>query len=205
VTNTAGATYQWSENGNNITGANNDSYHAMQTGIYQADIVATNGCTALTTPIHITVNPIPTPLITQHADTLSTAIFDHYQWYMNNQPLSGDTLEQFIFAHQGTYQVRVSENGCVGQSSPLIIKSVGLTYVSSDVSAIYPNPFKDIVGIKDAKAIDAITVTDLQGRTVAKAFDQPYISLSQLPQGMYIISATDKAGNTVLTNKIVKQ
>lgn len=56
----AGLTYQWRNNGNNISSATNASYIANATGSYSVVVTNSIGCTATSTATAVTVNPIPT-------------------------------------------------------------------------------------------------------------------------------------------------
>lgn len=55
------ATYQWLLNGSNISGANAMSYTATVTGVYSLTVTDTNGCTATSDTIQVTIVGIGNP------------------------------------------------------------------------------------------------------------------------------------------------
>lgn len=73
---------------------------------------------------------------------------------------------------------------------------------------VFPNPVNDIVNITSPEAnIEAITITDLNGRTV-KSFNftnvaETTVDASDLSSGIYLLNIT--ANGTVATQKIVKK
>ncbi|MBU3659844.1 MAG: T9SS type A sorting domain-containing protein [Flavobacteriales bacterium] len=62
-----GLTYQWKNNGTNITGATAASYTASPAGSYTVVVTNSNSCTATSTATSVTVNPLTTPTFTQVA------------------------------------------------------------------------------------------------------------------------------------------
>ena len=60
-----GLTYQWKNNGTNITGATTASYTASTSGSYTVVITNSNGCLKTSTATTVTVNPLTTPTFTQ--------------------------------------------------------------------------------------------------------------------------------------------
>ena len=74
-----------------------------------------------------------------------------------------------------------------------------------DGMMVYPNPFKDILNIKNAEDVASLTVIDLSGKTV-KNLDKvgKMVNLSDLTSGMYILQFTMKKGG-VKSVKVVKK
>jgi hypothetical protein len=62
-----GLTYQWKNNGTNISGATGASYTATSAGSYTVVVSNTNGCSATSTATTVTVNPNITPNFNQVA------------------------------------------------------------------------------------------------------------------------------------------
>ncbi len=113
--------------------------------------------------------------------------------------------------------------GC-GLTTPSTFASIGFTdafiiidIVEADASTenfdklglnVFPNPVNDIVNITSPEAnIEAITITDLNGRTV-KSFNftnvaETTVDASDLSSGIYLLNIT--ANGTVATQKIVKK
>ena len=71
--------------------------------------------------------------------------------------------------------------------------------------SVYPNPFSDVLYIKNIKDVASVSVTDMSGRTVkvfAKATEQ--LQLSDLKTGMYLVTLKMKDGSTQ-TVKAIKR
>lgn len=58
LTSSAASSYQWYFNGAPISGATSQSYTATQNGSYTVEITDSNGCTAMSSPINITISGI---------------------------------------------------------------------------------------------------------------------------------------------------
>ncbi len=58
LTSSAAVSYQWYFNGTPINGATSQSYTATQNGSYTVEISDSNGCTAMSSPINITISGI---------------------------------------------------------------------------------------------------------------------------------------------------
>lgn len=57
----AGATYQWYLNSNVIGGATNSTYSATASGSYSFSVINSNGCSATSTPVTVSLNACQTP------------------------------------------------------------------------------------------------------------------------------------------------
>lgn len=126
-----GYTYQWRNNGTNISGATSSSYSATASGSYSV-VVNNSGCTATSGNTSVTVNPSPTATInaggatsfcTGGSVTLSanTGTGLSYQWRRNGANLSGATASTYSATSSGTYTVVVISGGCSSTSSSVIV------------------------------------------------------------------------------------
>ncbi len=71
--------------------------------------------------------------------------------------------------------------------------------------SVYPNPFTDVLNIKDVKDVASVSVTDMSGRTVkvfAKATEQ--LQLGELQSGMYIVTLKMKDGSSKAVKALKK-
>jgi murein DD-endopeptidase MepM/ murein hydrolase activator NlpD len=115
----AGNTYKWS------TGATTQSISISNTGTYTATVTSTNGCSAVSTPTTVTVNPLPNAAITPGGATtfceggsvmLSAAAGNTYSWS------TGATTQSISISNTGTYTATItSANGCSAVSTPTIV------------------------------------------------------------------------------------
>ncbi|WP_415326431.1 T9SS type A sorting domain-containing protein [Chryseobacterium sp. MMS23-Vi53] len=125
------------------------------------------------------------------------------------------TSEMFSFAtmNGNTYYLNVGHysdwsNEPEGAFTINITKGVLAT---SDVKAnknsikLYPNPFTDVLNISDAANVKSVTITDVSGRLV-RAIDNPgtEIHVSELKQGMYLVTLNLKDGSKQVVKTIKK-
>jgi hypothetical protein len=127
----AGLSYQWKRNGTNVgTGI---AYNASVAGNYTVTVTNTNGCSAISAPVTVTVIALPpatithnTPLsfcdgqsVTLHAPT--GAGFT-YTWYQDGSAIPGATTDTYVATQEGIYSLRVTAGtGCTSLSSPVSV------------------------------------------------------------------------------------
>ena len=58
LTSSPATSYQWFLNGNQIAGANNQSYSIVQSGLYRVDVIDSKGCGLTSTAVNVTVTSI---------------------------------------------------------------------------------------------------------------------------------------------------
>ena len=113
---------QWYLNGNPIGGATSNTYNATAQGTYTV-VVTNNGCTsAVSVGTSVTINPIPpTPTITPSGPTsfdaggsvtLTSSSVSGNQWYLNGNPIGGETNQNYVATTSGNYTVVVTSGGC---------------------------------------------------------------------------------------------
>lgn len=138
LTASGGTTYTWSNGATTasitISPANTQSYTVTAT--------SSSGCSGSTTK-SVTVKTTPsTPTITQNGSVLTSSSATGNQWYLNGNPISGATAQNYTVTQNGNYTVVVTTNGCSSAGS------APLNYVSTDITQadntyflnIYPNP-----------------------------------------------------------------
>ncbi len=92
-----------------------------------------NGCQKYA-EMTVTVNPIPTPtisttdpLVWTEGDAISVTFVvditdgEAYQWFRNDEPISGATQSSYQATQEGVYSVEVTKLGCMGVSNTLEI------------------------------------------------------------------------------------
>jgi hypothetical protein len=130
-----GLTYQWKNNGTNITGATAASYTATASGSYSVVVTNSNACSATSTATTVTVNPLPTATITAGGSTTfclggsvvmnaNTGTGLTYQWKNNGTNITGATAVSFTATSSGSYTVVVTNsNGCSATSTQIPVSS----------------------------------------------------------------------------------
>ncbi len=122
--------YQWIRNGKDIVNANASSYTVYGSGSYQLKAIALDSSIFKSDSIDITVEPLPNvatsynaqakkikgvPAIMLQATSSSNVSF---QWYFNNNPISGATNNNYAATIGGAYKVVFTDlkTGCANTS-----------------------------------------------------------------------------------------
>jgi hypothetical protein len=138
-----GLSYQWFLNADPITGATNSSYSANAQGIYSVQVLNSNGCSALSNSLTITVKSLPVATISgssvlcQGSSTIlsaNTGTGRTYQWKRNNINVIGATAANYTVVTAGTYTVVVTANGCASTSNAISVASSPVPTVTVTVN-----------------------------------------------------------------------
>ena len=132
-----GNTYSWS--GGNTPNDTLNTFNAS--GTYTVTAISTVGCTA-TSSVSLTVNPLPTPIISGMATACGTVDLTvsggvAYQWSGGNTPNDANN----IFTTSGVYDVTVTDsNGCTASKNVSVtvntIPSAALSGATTACSAV---------------------------------------------------------------------
>ncbi len=125
----SGYTYQWSSWGSPLSGATNDYYVATAGANYSVSVLNTLGCTSISRPTSVTINPSTATVATTDPTNIcagsSAAINANtgagltYQWVNGATAISGATGATYHATASGTYNVIVSNAaGCAATSAP---------------------------------------------------------------------------------------
>ncbi|MFN4952065.1 MAG: LamG-like jellyroll fold domain-containing protein, partial [Flavobacteriales bacterium] len=135
-----GLSYQWNLNGSPINGANAASYTANASGNYSLDVLNSDGCSATSTVVSVTVNALPTvsaganqTLCAGTAITLSGSGASSYTW--NNGVSNGVA---FTPVSTQTYTVTgTNANGCTNTAQVTVtvnaLPTPTISYVGSPI------------------------------------------------------------------------
>ena len=129
---------------------------------------STTGCSN-TISDSMTVHAKPAkPTITENNFVLSSSAAGKYQWYDVNGAISGETKQSFTATSNGTYQVKVTTDGCVSDiSEAFAIETLGLVNGQETSFSIYPNPFMAQITIETStNAILNYKLTAIDGSSV---------------------------------------
>jgi len=121
------ASYLWSPGG-----AATRTILVSATGSYSVSVTDGNGCAAASPAVGVTVNPLPSPVITGTFSDCATAPlttgagFSSYQWNRGGVPIPGANSSSYGAQLSGNYTVTVVDsNGCVGTSLPVTVTIAG--------------------------------------------------------------------------------
>ncbi len=122
LTATVGESFLWN------TGETSESIQVNSAGIYSVTVTAEPEC-VFTTEIEVEVIPLPEAIITTPDLEIcagSTALMtatapagSSYQWYVNGEILPNKIAPTYNASTAGSYQVQVTNNGCVNMSNTL--------------------------------------------------------------------------------------
>jgi hypothetical protein len=126
---------QWYKDAVSIPGAGSQSYEATASGSYDAQLAALGCHSPFGNTIAVTVNPAPaTPTITPSGPTtffvggsvtLGSSSASGNQWYLNGNPIGGETSQQYVATASGDYTVVVTgESSCSSNASAPITVTV---------------------------------------------------------------------------------
>ncbi|MCF8299299.1 MAG: PKD domain-containing protein, partial [Saprospiraceae bacterium] len=147
----AGLSYIWKKNGNVISGQIGASILVTDAGTYLVEITNSNNCSTVSSPINISVNPIPNAAITPGGATtfcqggilaLNATLGSGYtyEWLNNGSTVTGVTTSAYNVSQSGSYQVVItSTNQCSDTSSAqaIIVKPIP----SATITASGPTSF----------------------------------------------------------------
>jgi hypothetical protein len=170
-----GVTYQWTNNNNNIPGANTATYTANATGTYNIVLTNSYNCVRTSADVVVTVNPLPTPgiiVLDGSGNMTVDQTYTYYQWNLNGNAINGANSQQYQGVASGSYTVTVRDsNGCENTSgikNPTGVKNVA----NGNNFVLYPNPnagtftIDGIVTSTDGKI--AVEIVDATGKLVYK-------------------------------------
>ena len=173
-------------------------------GIYNVVLTTTNasGSQAKTKTGYINVFANPVPVITAAGVVMTCSISGAvYQWYFNNNLITGATQQTYTALQNGNYTVSVVDiNGCSGSSVPFAMTSVSTVHEL----LIYPIPSKAKVTIT-GKNMKGMLIIKLYSITGALVMDKQFndisvkneIDISNLATGMYEIKLFTDEGKFV--------
>jgi PKD repeat protein len=208
-------TYQWIVYPNSpLAGATADSFVVTSPGTYSV-IISAAGCVTPSNYVPITLDPLPT--ITQNGDVLTASAGSNFQWYQDSLTIiPGATQQSYSPANADTFNVMLTDlTGCTQESASFVYWPAGINTVNAAPHiSMYPNPAHDAVNVivnSTNEGNITLKLYDLLGSRIRSIYegkiysgDNYYnVSLSGLPQGVYILSIYD--GQNTVTEKLVKE
>jgi hypothetical protein len=143
-------------------------------------------------------------------DSLFTEPGASYQWFYNNNPISGATKNYLVPGLSGTYNVTITyPNGCVLDAGPLdfAVTNIGDLFHSEHIQ-VFPNPFTDKLQVtfEGAASPDfGLNLYSLDGKMVVsatgKTADGYVLDRGNMAIGIYVLEIV--IGEDVLRGKVV--
>ncbi len=181
-------------------------------GTFNTTLIASNsvGSDTLTFTNHIKVFATPpTPVITQHHDTLfctTDPTYTSYQWYDSTILIPGATDTLIIVTHGGNYNVAVTnEFGCKISVGITIAHNVGINeFSTNNYISISPNPATDELLVngkwKSETGKAKLAIFNIIGEIIYTEEinrKQETINCKPFPAGIYFVQVANENGRWV--------
>jgi hypothetical protein len=140
-------------------------------GIYLDTVNSTIGCDSIVY-IVLTIQNIDTSITINDNTLIASQDSGNYQWLDctdNFSSISGETNQEYTPTKNGTYAVKIENNGCIDTSKCASINTLSSERNQRDSKAvIYPNPTNSNVFIKTDKIYSSIKVEvfDISGNLI---------------------------------------
>ncbi len=141
---------RWRRDGIILAFANQRDYTVTQTGIYTAEIITPNGCTALSNKVEITtlaqpevdISLVNTKVLESNVNSSETVT---YQWLKDGKPIEEGFESSYTPTETGIYSLLVlTESGCSSTSQTIIFTADDVTGIEESKEfqnlSLFPNP-----------------------------------------------------------------
>lgn len=178
-----------------------------ESGVHTFVFQALSGCDSTVTLDLTIVNPEAIINVTGFVLGTTTP-YASYQWFLNGNIIPNATGSTYTVSENGNYTVYVTdENGCSDTSALYTVNNVtAIRDINgiADKIKIYPVPATDLIHISSPLSVN-VSLSGIEGKVIRSVKDAKQLSLSGLAEGIYLLRMTDKDGNLVKVEKIVKQ
>jgi len=125
LTASTGSSYKWMNGSTTIAGATGQTYTATTAGDYSVEVTSAGSCSAISVPITVTINGLPTASITANGPTtivqggsveLVSSAGSSYKWFKGSTQVG--IAQTYRATEPGVYTVEVTNaSGCSATSS----------------------------------------------------------------------------------------
>jgi hypothetical protein len=164
----------------------------------------------------VTVNPIPpTPVVTNHGDTLYSSAVTGNHWYFQGTSIPGANAQTYLATQDGYYWDLVKLNDCSSDTSKqVLIVTTGIDMYSLPVINLYPVPNEGIFNISISTTSEETFSISVYNTLGVKIYEetkvdvnsslQNVIDLRPLPDGVYTVifkSSQNQVVKKIIVNK----
>ncbi|MHA7060124.1 PKD domain-containing protein [Aquimarina sp. M1] len=172
--------------------------------LYNWEIATLGGCkTSERAVVEVNVSETPTvPTVTINTENNEISVVENYasyQWYLDNQPITGANSATYLAEETGIYKLEVyNEGGCSAFSEDIEFQSLSIIDIQSpeELLVLYPNPAKEVLhigGVTGLKNRFSLKVVNSLGQTVIDRSDVPEsIAVEKLSEGLYFLLINNK-------------
>ncbi len=208
----SGAVFQGSPNSNIIHISYLPNAQSGNMAVY-----GTNACgNGSPSSLLVTINPIPAqPSIIMGQDNtlLSSSLYGN-QWYLNNQPMPGDTLNHHQVTLTGNYFTIVTMDNCVSDTSNTkYVIAVGVPENFESAIQVHPNPTKGPIILDFTNPLERIYCVILLNelgqqiyrseRMIPRGESSWIINIGDVPQGPVILVI--QSAENIVRKKMIKE
>jgi hypothetical protein len=185
--------WQWDfgdESSSSNTSSDFDGMHQyLDPGSYQVTLTVSNSehSEVFVKQIQILPNDI-TNTIVQNGHVLASAqTADTYQWYLNEEPITGATARTFVFEEPGSYQLLTEHGDCNYLTQLVVVDASQKTFI------VYPNPAVDKMTIRflASQPMHTLTMMNAMGQPVVTGEVhnrwEIELNIDGLAAGIYIV------------------
>lgn len=197
TTNIPMLSYEWS-----------NGAHSSEAIVPQPDTISVfgrdlQGCKIYSdTVIVIQGSPLANPTITISGNLLSSSSAPNYQWYLNDNPISGATQQTLTPTTLGYYSVAVQGSDNCKSFSNAIEWTLSISQENKSSLIVYPNPAKNTLNIEaKGQTITYLEITTVTGQKVMNktiSAQEHTIDIEYLSSGAYLLKVQSARGIEVL-------
>ncbi len=210
LTSSSGTSYLWSNN------ATTQSVVILASGNYSVTVTNVNGCSATSSGINVTVNPLPNisagnniTICRGGTTTLTATGGISYVWNPGGQTTASILVSPTLTS---SYTVTgTNANGCSNSNAVTVTVDLctGIQPILTDAAiSIFPNPTSGVFTIQSSEKISAIEIINLLGEKIYQLSTFNFqlstnIDLSKERKGIYFIKLISEKGTA--TKKLIIQ
>lgn len=196
----SGFSFIWNDN------STDSALTINQSGTYWVNYY-TEGCISHSDTFHVTQGNIIPPVITIDSFVLGTAIaYSSYQWLLNDVVINSATQRYYTVQENGFYRVVVSNESCIDTSEAYEVSNADENSIDQHLAQqirIWPNPAKDEVFVQAPMSIN-LSLSTISGKVIKQQPSSSSLSLRKLAPGIYLLRISDKDGNLIKVEKLIK-
>ncbi len=188
--------YQWLRDGVAMTDTTTEKVLVSSSGNYSVQVTNNAGCQGTSTPVSVTIYPIPAqPVITAANDVMTSTPATSYQWSLNGTPIPGATKQTDTATSGGAYTVTITDShGCSNTSEPFSNEGSTLIGLPAIIYAQQSNQIMIPLSVLSSQSVPLSN----QGFTVKIAFNRTLLVPNGSPQGGTLVSPTTVKGDSLI-------
>lgn len=199
--------YRWTMNGI-VVGGSGPSYTSpplSADATVQCAITSNSSCAPATAvsgnSITITLVPAPAPVASSIGAVLSASPVPNatYQWYLEGDPISGATEQEYTATQNGNYTVVATVEDCASELSnvlPFFTTNIAGVHIDYGFS-LFPNPTEGLLNIRTDRPVERVELWNALGELVLSTHES-MLDLSSSAAGVYSVAITAGGERRVL-------